>query len=334
MKTNFFGLDVGNQTIKIAFLRKEKEKYFLYALGEAKTQGELSTPNGEVKAAEAVKRLMGDLEIKERVVVSALPESAVISRVLSFPPMKEEEVYRAIFYEAETFVPYPLNKVQIDYQVIEKTPRRSLVFVVAAPKELIKQRTSFLQSVGLVPLALETTATALARVFGNETGQPVMILDIGAKSSTMLVTKNKAVYLTRSLPFGGEAFTRAIALSLGMDPLKAEEYKKAYGFLKEEWEGKIRKAMEEIFLHLLEEVKKGLLTFKEEWNEEIKVLIVSGGGALMPGLTDELVNRLGIEVQIGQPLEKVEKTPQAKMVISEEKELPKFAVAIGLAMRE
>jgi len=330
---NHFGLDIGAGSIKIVLLKREGKKRQLLALGEVSTPaGSLEVTSGEVKIIEGIKKLVKDLEIKSKLAVVALPETKAISRVLSFPPMKESEIYKAIFYEAETFIPYPLDQVQIDYQVIENTSQRVLVFVVAAPKKLIERRTEVVQESGLTPLALETTATALARAFENSTNKPMMILDIGAKTSTMVVTKNNLVFFTRTIVFGGEAFTRSISISLGMETVKAEEYKKAYGLESGKWEDKIKKALNDISGRLIEEIKKGMLTFKEEWGEDVGFLVISGGGALLPGLADELVKILGIEVQISQPLAGVG-IEGARMITDNQKEFSKFTTAIGLAKR-
>jgi len=331
-----FGLDIGSGLIKAVWLVKEKEKYRLLALGETPTPLVATDTTGEseeVKLGEAIKKLVADLEIKTKLAVVALPETKVISRILSFPPMKEGEIYKAIFYEAETFIPYPLDQVQIDYQIIKASSQQVLVFVVAAPKKTVEKYEKIIQQAGLVPLALETTATALARTFGNASAQPMMILDLGSKSSTMTVTKKGMVFFTRTIPIGGEAFTRAISISLGMETFKAEEYKKTYGFQAGKWEGKIRQALGDVFARLGEEIKKGILSFKEEWKEDVKFLVVSGGTAALPGLTDELLKILGIEVQIGQPLGGII-TEGGKIVVGEQQGWARFAVAVGLAKRE
>ncbi len=333
MKT-FFGLDIGSGSIKASWIKKEKEKLRLLALGEAPTPvGVTEIASEQIRLAETVKKLVADLEIRTKLVAVALPETKVISRILVFPPMKEEEVYKAIFYEAETFIPYPLEEVQIDYQIIESSSAQILVFVAGAPKKIIQQYEDLIQKAGLIPMALETTATALGRTFGNTSPQAMMVLDLGSKSSTMVVTKRGFVFFTRTIPIGGEAFTRAISISLGMETFKAEEYKKTYGFQVGKWEDKIRKALGEVFERLGEEIRKGMLSFKEEWREDVKFLVVCGGGASLPGLTDELLKVLGVEVQIGQPLAGIE-TEGAKIMIGEQEGLSRFAVAVGLARRE
>ncbi len=327
------GLDIGVSSIKIACLEKHGEGWKLLGLGEAGSpSGGTQLLSAETRLAESIKKLVADLGIKTRLAISALPEQSTTSRVLSFPPMKEKEIYKAIFYEAETFVPHPIEEVQIDYQILQKTSERILTFVVAAQKTIIERYEKIINEAGLVPVAIETTAIALSRCVPDNINKPVMILDLGARNSTMVVAKNNSIYFTRTVPFGGEAFTRSLSVALGMDSFQAEEYKKAYGFKGGEWEGKIHQALLDVFVRLGEEIKKGFLSFQEEWQEQVSFLMVAGGGASLPGLTEELVKILGIEVQINQPLAGID-LEGAKWLVESKEDLARFALSIGLAKR-
>jgi type IV pilus assembly protein PilM len=328
-----FGLDIGSGSIKIVQLEKEGDTYKLVAIGESKN----SVPNLDMtdateKIAQEVKRLVGELEIKTNLAVLSLPEEKVISRVIAFPPINDNEISKALYYEVETFVPYPKKDVQLDYQVIEKNKEKTYVFVVAAQKQLVEKYEKIAKNADLVPLALETTSVAMSRALDITSDKPVMIVDLGAKNSTISVIRKGNVYLTRVIKMGGDAFTRAISVSLGMDFIKAEEYKKAYGFQEGKWENKIRTALSEIFNHLAQEIKTGMLSYKEDWSEDVGMVILSGGGATMPGLTDELIKVLGVEIQIARPLASID-AKGAKHVLESEKAGSKFAVPVGLAKR-
>jgi len=327
-------LDVGAGSIKIVQLDKENDKYKLVCLGEVKNPsgGNFDTETQMTKTAEVIKRLIGDLEIKTKLTVASMPETKLVSRVVAFPPIKESEIEKALFYEVETFVPFPKDKIQLDYQVIERTKEKVLVFVVAAQKEVVAQYEKLIRSLGLVPMALETTSVALSRALATDLAKPTMIVDLGSRNSTMVIVKRSHIYLTRVLRFGGDAFTRAISVSLGMDFLKAEEYKKTYGFQADRWENKIRNSLIEVFSHLAQEIKTGMLSFKEDWGEQVALIILSGGGATMPGLSDQLIKILGIEIQVGRPLSGID-VSSAKLLIETEKESSRFSVPVGLAKR-
>jgi type IV pilus assembly protein PilM len=327
-----FGLDIGFGSIKAAWLRKEEKAFRLLSLGEVKSpEGiDLMVDSSLDRMAEAIRGLVTDLDIKTNFVSLALPERNTISRVLVYPPMKDSEVTKALFYEIETFVPYPQKDVQLDYQIIQKTKEKMLIFVVVSQKKIVAAYEKLAKKSGLVPVSLESTSVSLARALSSTNSKAAMIVDLGAKDSTMVVVKEGNIYLTNVAHVGGNAFTRAISISLGMDFLKAEEYKKTYGLQQDHWEGKIREALKEAFGHLADEIRKVMIAYKEEWNDEIGLLILSGGGATMPGLTDELVKVLGAEVQVANPLFGV-KTEGAKRVVEDEENLSRFSVALGLA---
>ncbi len=336
LKMDYFGLDIGSRHIKAAWIKKEGKNQVLLGLGEADNvvAGDFfSSPQQQDAVAEIIKKLKVDLQIEPKTVVANIPESRVISRVVVLPPMKESEIIQALRYEAETFVPYSLKDVQIDYQIIEKDEQgKQHIFVVAAKTEFISGLSTVLKKAGLVPLALENGATALTRALCPLRSSPTLILEIGNRETMILVAKNGNPYITRVLPLGGEAFTRAVSLALGMDQFKAEEYKKAYGLKKGQWQDKIRTALLDVLSNLVEEVRKTMIGFEEEWRQKIDLLILSGGGAMVPNLADELIAALGIELQWGKPFTGLDRS-RLKTTVDIAKEELKFSVVIGLAKR-
>jgi len=331
---DFFGLDIGSSSIKLIQLAKEGNKFDLIALGEAPSpQPGIRGANPEhwTPTAESIKKLMVDLKIKTKNVVLGLPEDSVISRLKWFPSMKEDEIRAALEFEAETFIPYPLDQVKIDYEVIDKDDAgRLLVFVLAAPNTVVNKYLKVAKMAGLNPIALETPAVSLARIFSfGET--PVLILDMGDKFSSLTVSKGGNVFLTRTIAISGDAFTRGVSLSLGLDLNVARGYCQAYGLKESELEGKVRSALMPLFEKLVDEVKKTVLSFKEEWQDDIGVVVLSGGGVNMPDLIEEMARVLGIEVQIAQPFTGVKsKTP---ITVDVRNEGSKFGTAFGLAAR-
>ena len=335
-KMDYLGLDIGHHSIKAAWIKKKGKKEFLLALGEAvnPTNGDFWHSDKQREAiAGTIRKLVGDLQIKPKLVVAGLSESRVVSRMISMPPMKESEIARALRYEAETFIPYPLKDVQIDYRVINKnSDGRQDVFVVAAKTEAVRSIEAVLDKAGLVPVALENTAIALARSLVPLRETPTLILEMGSSNTIAAIAKQGSVYMTRILPLGGEAFTRSVRLSLGMDVFKAEEYKKAYGLKKGEWKDKIRSALLEVLNNLISETRKTIIAFKEEWKEGVDLIILSGGGAMMPGLSEEILAVMGVEVQWADSLANLDIT-KIKTTIDLKKEKLRYSTVIGLAQR-
>ena len=333
------GIDIGTNTIKVVSISKEGEKLVVDAVGEAKTpRVEWARGDKNNKAidevAQAVKKLLWDLKMKRGKAVACLPEDAVVSRLIRLPPLKETEIRDALKFEAETFVPYPLDQVSIDYEIVETDQAgRTMVFAIAAKNDLIQTYIKLFKSVGVELIALESPAVAIKRSVSRAVTVPggVMVIDMGEKFSDIVMLDKGKVYFTRSMSVGGESITRAISMNLGLDMASAEEYKKAYGMKPEELEGKIRKAMEPIFVSMTEERRKAITLFQDEYGK-IDVLALSGGGANLPGLAEELTKILGLEVQRVQPFLKME-TKNLQLPMDLNTEGCRFTQAVGLALR-
>lgn len=331
---DFFGLDIGSSSIKLIQVKKEDGGLVLERAGEVQTPVPLSDANTDKQMkslATAVKDLKEDSGVTTKKTAVSLPESKVVSRLKWFPQMKENEIRSALRFEAETFIPYPLDKVQLDYQIVNKDDDgRVLVFVAAAPKDIVNKYVDLGKRTNLDLVALETPAVALARFFSIDQ-LPTLIVDMAYNHSYFVACKAGQVYLTRTVPIGAKGFARAISLSLGLDEEEAESYRRAYGFQEDQLEGKVQKAMEPVWEKYVAKVKNTLLSFKEDWGQDVEVIVLTGGGVMMPDFSEELTRTLGTEVQVAQPFADVKIKNEPPFDIK--KEGPRFAVAMGLATR-
>lgn len=338
--SDIVGIDLGLGSIKVVALNKSQNSLVLAAIGEIKTpnmewmRAEASRKNIE-EVSEAIKSLIKDLKLGSRQVVVALPEYEIVSRLVSLPPLKESEIKDALKFEAETFVPYPLDQVSIDYEVIEEDEAgRLTVFAIAARNDLIANYVKIFKGANMELLAIESPAVSMKRVLKQmaTASEATMVVDIGQKYSDIIGFKNGNIYFARSIPVGGESLTRAISVNLGLDEASAEEYKKAYGIKELELEGKIKNAIMPVFSSMAEEIRRAMALYGENNNKAIELLVLSGGGAKMPGLAEELTRLLGIEVQIIQPFLKID-CQQIVAPIDLEADGYRFSTAVGLGMR-
>jgi type IV pilus assembly protein PilM len=339
--SDVLGIDIGQNTVKIVSISADSAgKFTLEAIGETGTPDlEVADKNKQKyfsSLGSSIKLLLSDLKLKEKRVVVDLPENEVVSRLVRLPPLKDSEIMDALKFEAETFVPYPLEEVSIDYEVIEKDEAgRLTIFVIAARNNLINEQVKLFKSLGLELVALESPSVALKRVVKNsiKTVERVMVLDIGEKYSDIFNFNKGNVYFARSLPVGGESLTRSISLGLGLDMPSAEEYKKAYGIKEEELEGKIRSAALPVFNSIADEVRKAMALFTEDsGGKVVELLVLSGGGANLPGAAEELTKTLGIEVQVAQPFINVD-VSKIKTQFNLITEGCRFSLAVGLSLR-
>lgn len=338
--SDFFGIDVGVGSIKIVNVSKGATGLVLEAIGESKSprvdwiKGEnVNKSVGEM--AGAIRSLMNDMKIHQKQVVVSLPEDEVVSRLIRLPPLKDDEVREALKFEAETFVPYPLDQVSIDYEIIDKDESgRLTVFAIAARNDLIAAYIRLFKTLKLDMQAIESPAIAMRRTVSLSVseGAAIILVDMGDKYSDIIGMNDGKVYFTRAMPVGGESLTRAISINLGLDMGSAEEYKKAYGMKEMQLEGKIKNAILPVFVSMAEEIRRAMESFREEQGKAVELLVLSGGGANLPGLAEELTKLLGVEVQVIQPFMKMD-VSKVVLPIDLNSEGCRFSLAVGLAIR-
>ena len=331
MSKGIIGVDLGVGSIKVVSLAKDGDKIVLENIGEVKT------PKFE-KISDlslVLKNLIKEMKLEGSQAVVSLPEDKIVSRLVSLPPLKESEIKDALRFEAETFVPFPLDEVSIDYEVISTDDAGRLsIFAIAARNDLISDYVKLFKNCGVELEAIESTSLSLKRLVNQMVidSTSIMILDIGEKFSDIISLHNSNIFFARSLPVGGESLTRAISVNLGLDMASAEEYKKAYGMKEMELEGKIKNAIMPVFESISEEVRRAIAMYVESHNKSVNLLVLSGGGAKLPGLAEELTKKLGVEVQVMQPFLRIDVT---KVVIPIDLNLDgyRFSVATGSALK-
>lgn len=334
------GIDVGVGSIKVVQLASESSSVILQAIGETKTprvdwiKGD-NTAKATGEIATAIRLLLQDLKIKSDQVVVSLPEDEVISRLIRLPPLKESEIKDALRYEAETFVPYPLDEVSIDYEILEQDEAGKVtVYAIAARNDLINSYVKLFKMAGLELLALESPAVAMRRAVSKSVSKDaaILLIDMGEKYSDIVGMNKGNVYFTRTMSVGGDSLTRAISINLGLDMASAEEYKKAYGMKSSELEGKIKNAILPVFANMAEEIRRALALFREDQGKAVDLLVLSGGGANLPGLAEELTRLLGIEVQVIQPFINMD-VSRVSLPLDLNVEGCRFSLSAGLALR-
>lgn len=336
------GLDIGSKTIKVVELAKVGSGFTLKSAGAVSFQGAQIDKAVDEKDldsfAAALKKLFNDAHITSKKVVISIPEPMAFTRTVKFPLLTNEEIESAVKWEAEEYIPIPIKDAVVRHQILERqetgNPPQVLVQVIAVPRQLIDRYINVVAKAGLEVVAVETELLALARTWGT-TGKTTLIADFGARSTNMGIVKSQSLFLSRSIPTAGEAFSRAVSMGLGVTPLQADEYKATYGFLETQLEGKVERAMRPVLGVIVDEFKKSMNYFQlEARSEPPRSLIVSGGSAGLPGLAAELTKLLSMEVQIGNPFARSDIAVDPTSAKSLANFAPIYAVSVGLALRE
>jgi len=342
MKTGTFGLDIGTTTIKVVSLEKENNtiSYVSSLMVPTPVQGMQSeSPFDHQEMAQIINKLVIDAKITTNNVSVALPENHAFTKVIEMPVLSDKELANAIFWEAEQYIPVPLDSVTLAWSKL-RTVKSALpeekmqVLLVAAPKELVKRYQTVLDLAGLTIVSIETEILAIFRSLLSTKDTPTsLIANIGALSTTLGIMQNGMLVFNYSVPLGGIALTRAIASDFGMQADQAEEYKRVYGLSDKNFGGKVGKAIEPILISLLTEVKKAMTFYSEKYKNEspISQILLTGGSASLPGLAVYFAQNLGIESVLANPWKmlNIQKVPQQM-----ESAGPEYSVAIGLALKE
>ena len=336
------GLDIGFSTIKVVALQHGSDLPKLTAIGSiaSPVPGMASDGDQDLSmVAGSIKKLLDASKLQQKEVIVALPESKVFTRVIDdLPYLTSSELSSAIHYASEEFIPLPMKEVNLNWQVLfqgkQKTDR-TVVFVVASPKQVVQKYIRLLGMAGLKPKALETEIIASSRalVSDNPFSPTSLIIQMGTATTDFAIVSKGLILLTRSIATGGSALTRALAQHFSFEMTQAEEYKKVYGLLTDQMEGKVYEALHPVIDAIMEETRRVIEAFHtKNPTNRIKRVVVSGGGAKMPGLVVYLANNLNLEVQEADPWYFITQDTAFKAKLIQEG--PLYTIAVGLALWE
>lgn len=334
------GLDIGSHSVKLIELARSNKGASLLAAGSAptppKTLSSATSSDWEAIAV-VVKKLFKDTGAKAETINIALPESQVFTRIIEVPSLSSRELTSAIKWEAEQYIPLPLDEVTVDFTVLRDAAatgtNKMEVLLVASPKTLVEKYLTILELSEITASVVETeilaTLRALMRTVPNV--KTVMVASLGAQTTDFAILRNGVLVFIRSIAAGGEAISRALSQKLGFEMIQAEAFKRTYGLEKDKLEGKIVEAIKPIMDTIIGEMNRAVAFYQEKFSQEtIGVVLLSGGTARLPGLVVYLAKALGLEVQIANPWVGIARDARFHVLDSEG---AVFTVAVGLALR-
>lgn len=333
------GLDIGTSSVKVVELLHSGTEISLnnYAQFHAKINyvtarsGSFNILDTEV--ANILERMFSAAEFHERVGFMALPVFSSFSTILEIPFIEDDRLDQVIEFEARKFIPMPIKDVQIDSVKLEHLSGSEKIraLVVAVPREIVEryQKIAELINFDLVNMELETYSLARALFAGVE-NEPVLILDIGARTTNMSIVDSGVIVTHHNIDMGGASFTRAIARGMGLEAERAEEMKKEEGLV--DPSGQITQLLAPSVDKIILEIEQVIDEYVNEGGRGAEKLLITGGGSLLPGLLEYLGKSVRIKIESGDSLRNVKVLPELRPVL--EKSSPMFSVALGLALRK
>ncbi len=293
--------------------------------------------------ADAIRRLFENKAFKTKEVAASLSGHAVIVKKISLPVMTEAELGESIYWEAEQYVPFDIQDVNLDYQILNPGTGPDAngtmeVLLVAAKKEKIADYTGVISQAGRVPVLVDVDVFALQNAYEiNYSPDPnavVVLLNAGASAININILSGDQSLFTRDISMGGNSYTEAVQKEMNLPFESAEQAKKGEpvdGVLFED----VRPVLHAMTDNVLLEIQKTFDFFKATAaSDRIDRILLSGGACAVDGFAQALEDRFGAPVETFDPFKKIAFDAQKLGVHGADKLAASAAVAVGLALRK
>ncbi len=339
------GLDIGSSAVKAVELKPAGKGYKVTAFGSEPVPPD-SIVDGAIidggAVADSIRRLFEGRHIKTKEVAASLSGNAVIVKKISLPVMTPAELSESIYWEAEQYIPFDIQDVNLDYQILDPGTgpggKGTMdVLLVAAKKEKIADYTGVIAQAGRTAIVVDVDAFALQNAYevnyGITPGELVVLLNAGASATNINIIQGDQSVFTRDVSIGGNAYTEALQKELSLPFEQADQLKRGHpvdGMSFDDAKPVLRAVTENVML----EIQKTFDFFKATAaSDHIDRIVVSGGASRAEAFTEMLSEKFGAPVEAFDPFKRV--SIQAKKLPAAEVAdvAPTVAVAVGLALR-
>lgn len=333
-KRSTVGLDIGESCIKLVALqeegRKQRYKLIKYAIRTFENHTTEEAARDDV-VVEAIKQIYRKTRLDEKKVRVALSGSSVVVRYVSIPAMSIEEAKQNIKYEGAQHIPFDIDDVEIDCDIIKNgsESQKMEVIIAAVRKEACSRLMGIVEKAGLTPVIVDVNSVALMNAFNYahvaDAGEAVAVVNIGAHNSEINVLHSQAPVFSRILEIGGNEVTAAIGKGLGIDLARAEELKMFGDII-------IKPFVEKVLEEMVRNFRSSFDYYEGMSGTDVNRIYLSGGGALYEDMRVFMQNSLGIPAELWDPFAQIDTT-----AFKSDKEFQSlrrmFTVAVGLAIR-
>jgi len=341
------GLDIGSSSVKaVELLRRGRSKEFeLTHLGVASMPAEAIVQGAFLNSSaivEGIREAIEKAKIRTKNVAAAVSGHSVIVKKVSLPAMTRDELDEQIRWEAEQYIPFDVNEVNLDFQILNGVGGEGQmeVLLVAAKKDLVDDYVQVIREAGLIPAAIDVAAFAVENAFeANYEVRPdevVALVNIGAQVVNINIISNGAPAFTRDITTAGNQYTEEIQKALSISFEEAERIKlggRRSESSQEVVPQEVESAMRSVTETVIGEISRSLDFFSAtSADSRIERIVLCGGGASVAGLQAGFQKRSGGKVEIMDPLARM--IPSSKFDADYLDEVaPALGVGVGLALR-
>ena len=336
-KKTAVGLDIGSSSIKVVELAQDRsgERLVNYGISEPLSE---AIVDGEIMdrqmVHEAIVNLMESRQIKTKEVVTAVSGRAVIVKKILMDRLNEDDAKEAIQWEAEQHVPYDVNDVSLDFQIINPNvdQKKMQVLLVAAKKDMIQNHAEIIREAGLSPRVIDVDSFAIQNAveanYEMHADETVALVNIGAEITNLNIVRNQVPHFTKDLSVGANSFVEGIQRRHNVS--QAEALAALRGNASVDVATIVQTTCEDLSV----QIDRAVAFLKSAGDaDRIDRILLSGGSARVPGLADVLRARHQVPVEIVNPIQRLSYDPGLFGGESPEVVAPILTVAIGLALR-
>ncbi len=335
-KKEIIGIDIGSSSVKLVQLKEQRGTYVLKNVGMLPLPAEAIVDNALMDTSsivETIRSLAKSLGVK-----CSISGNAVIIRKISLPTMSSEELEDQIQWEAEQYIPFDINDVFLDFQVLgpdQMDPSKMQVLLVASKKDIINDYVAVFSEAGLRLVVVDVDSFAVQNAFETNYSpgedEIVALINIGASIMNLNIVRGGLSLFTRDVQMGGNSYTEELQKQAGISSEDAERLKVSGGYAEQP---KLKDIIARINDTLAQEMRRSLdFYISSAGDERVSKVYLSGGCAKIGKLVETVNQKLGVPVEILDPFRKLkvnEKTFDTEYL---EEIGPLMTVAVGLATR-
>jgi len=342
---SLIGVDIASTSIKLIELSQtgkgtyRLERYAIEALPkDMVTDGNIVNLD---QVSDALKRGWKRLGSRNRNIAMSLPAAMVITKKIIVPAgQKEEELELTVEAEANQYIPFALDEVNLDFQILGPAPNNPdevEVLIAASRKEKVEDRVAIADSAGLKPRVMDVESYATQEVFGlispslpaNGRDQNIALVDIGAHVTHFYVLRNNQFLFSRDQAFGGNQLTQDIQRAFNLSPEEAESAKKNQGLPENYDSDVLQPFMETLALEITRALQ---FFFTSTSHSQVDQVVLAGGCAALPGIDELVAKRAGVATVIANPFAAMQASDRIRprqLAL----DAPMLLIATGLALR-
>src|SRR5262245_47492503 len=339
------GLDIGSSAVKAVELRQNGKSFKVAALAIEPVPPDAIVDGAIMDGcavAGAIRKIFENKAFKTKDVAASLSGNAVIVKKISLPVMSDTELAESIQWEAEQYIPFDIQDVNLDYQILSDGGGADgkgamEVLLVAAKKEKIADYTGVIAQAGCVPVIVDVDAFALQNAcevnYGVEPGAVVVLVNAGASAVNINIVSGNQSLFTRDISLGGNAYTEAVQRELNLSYDAAELAKKGQ-FVDGVSFDEVKPVLHAMTENVLLEIQKTFDFFRATAaSDKIERIFLCGGAASVDGFAQALEERFDAPVEMFDPFKKIALETK-KSSVQDPGLMSTAAVAVGLALRK